>query len=121
LGREELKRIAAVIPDYSQFSIDSTVRNVIELKHITQWALDGVSPKPGRKKDVAFRLLVSSLHEIYRQGTGDNRKISYDAYAGGYTGPAFEFICKCLPILDVHKSEGAIVTVIKGAVRSQGN
>ena len=121
LGTAETKRIRGATPDFSQFSLNDTILAILELKHITGYALGGIPSKRGRGEDVAFKEIVSRLHEVYRQGTGDNRKITFNAYLGRHTGPAFEFICKCLPILDVHKSEGAIATVIKGAVKSQDN
>ena len=121
LGTVETKMIRDAIPDFSQFSLKDAIPIILALKHIAGYALDGIPSKLGRREDVAFREIVSRLHELYRQGTGDNRKITFNAYGARHTGPAFEFICKCLPILDVHKSEGAIATVIKGAVKSQGN
>ena len=116
LGTVEMKMIRDVIPDFSQFSMRNTILSILELKHISGWALDGIPSKLGRREDVALREIVSRLHELYRQGTGDNRKITFNACAGCHTGPAFEFICKCLPILNIHKSGEAVASVIKKVV-----
>ena len=116
LGRDEVKRITAVIPDFSRFSLDETICNVLELKRITQRSLEGVSSKPGRPSEVAINVIVSRLYEVYREATDDNGKITYNAYSDSYTNPSFKFTCKCLPLLDIHMADDAVATVIKRVI-----
>jgi hypothetical protein len=121
LGVAELTRINDAIPGFSQFSYTQTVCNILELKHIAGMTLEEIPSKPGRRKDKVFKILVLHLHDIYRMAAGDDRKITYDEYASRYTGPAYEFVCKCLPVFDIHKSGHTIGSVIKEMVEAQGN
>ena len=117
----EPKHLFEIIYGESQFTMRQTKRNIHELKYLTEMALGEIPQKPGRRKDMAFKMLVFRLHELFREATGDDRKLTYNAYGDQYTGPAFGFICKCLPILDIHKDEQAIAAVIKEMVSVQGN
>ena len=121
MGAAEGMRIDESIPGFSQFSLTQTSLNIRQLKHVTEIALGEIPQKPGRREDRAFKMLVFRLHELFREATGDDRKLTYNAYGDQYTGPAFGFICKCLPILDIHKDEQAIAAVIKEMVSVQGN
>jgi len=117
MGHVEGLRLDVATPPERRphFSLEQTILNISELKHVARRAVECIPLPVGRPTDEVFKSVIQSLRDEYQQATGDNRKITYDTYEEKYTGPAFEFIRRCLPVLGINKLESSIASAIKSS------